>query len=140
KITIEDRMVVFADKPEIVGENVQPGEDKQPEATDVKFGIGLRPLNEQEAQLSPEHRGVIVSRVEQDSFAEEVGLQDRDIIMATNRQPVNSIDDVRKVQTKLHPGDAVAFRIARPQATAGRVRGGSVAADSLYLSGKLPEK
>jgi serine protease Do len=140
KITIEDRMVVFSDKPEIVGENVQPGGDRQPEATDVKFGISLRPLNDQEVQLSPEKHGVIVTRVEPDSFAEEVDMHERDIIMAINRQPVNSIEDVKKVQQRLKPGDAVAFHVARPQVTAARVRGGSVASDSLYLSGRLPEK
>jgi serine protease Do len=140
KITIEDRMVVFSDKPEIVGENVQPGGERQPEATDVKFGIGLRPLNDQEVQLSPEKRGVIVTRVEPDSFAEEVDMHERDIIMAINRQPVNSIDDVKKVQQRLKPGDAVAFHIARPQVTAARLTRGSVASDSLYLSGRLPDK
>jgi len=140
KVTIEDRMVVFSDKPEIAGENVQP-EDRQPETSDVKFGIGLRPLNDQEVQLSPEKRGVIVTRVEQDSFAEEIGMQERDIIMAINRQPVNSVDDVRKVQQRLKPGDPVAFHIARPQLSSGRVRGGAAAgSDSLYLPGKLPEK
>ncbi len=105
----------------------------------MKFGIGLRPLNDQEVQLSPDKRGVIVTRIEPDSFAEEIGMQERDIIMAINRQPVNSVDDVRKVQQKLKPGDAVAFHIARPQISAGRVRGGSVGSDSQYLSGKLPD-
>jgi serine protease Do len=139
KITIEDRMVVFKDQPEIVGENLAPEGSNLPETSDVKFGILLRPLNEQEVQLSPEKRGVIVTRVETDSFAEEIDMHERDIIMAINRQPVNSIEDVKKVQQKLKPGDPVAFHIARPQVTAARVRGGSVAYDSRYLSGKLPE-
>jgi serine protease Do len=140
RLTIEDRMVVFSDKPEIVGENLQP-EGKPVETADVKFGVVLRPLGEQELSLSPEKRGVIVTRVEQDSFAEEIGMQERDIIMAINRTPVNSVDDVRKVQQRLKPGDAVAFHVARPQVTSARARGGSaVGSDSLYLSGKLPEK
>ena len=133
-------MVVFSDKPEIVGENIQP-EGKPAETTDVKFGIVLRPLSEQELSLSPEKRGVMVTRVEQDSFAEEIGMQERDIIMAINRTPVNSMDDVKKVQQRLKPGDAVAFHVARPQVTSARARGGSAeGSDSLYLSGKLPEK
>jgi serine protease Do len=140
KITIEDRMVVFSDKPEIVGENVQPGGSNLPETTDVKFGILLRPLNEQEVQLSPEKHGVIVTRVETDSFAEEIDMHERDIIMAINRQPVNSIEDVKKVQQRLKPGDAVAFHVARPQVTAARLARGSATSDSLYLSGKLPDK
>jgi serine protease Do len=139
RLTIEDRMVVFSDKPEIVGENVQP-EGKPVETADVKFGVVLRPLGEQELGLSPEKRGVIVTRVEQDSFAEEIGMQERDIIMAINRTPVNSVDDVKKVQQRLKPGDPVAFHVARPQVTTARVRGGVAGSDSLYLSGKLPEK
>ena len=140
RLTIEDRMVVFKDQPEIVGENFQPGEEKPAETRDVKFGIVLRALGDQEVSLSPEKRGVVVTRVEQDSFAEEIGMQERDIIMAINRTPVNSVDDVKKVQQRLKPGDAVAFHIARPQVTSARARGGSAGSDSLYLSGKLPEK
>ena len=34
--------------------------------------------------------------------------------MSINRQPVASADDVRALQAKLKPGDAVAFRILRP--------------------------
>jgi len=133
--------VVFKDKPEIVGENIVPGGAKPAESTDVKFGIGARSLTEQELALSPQKRGAIVTRVEQDSFAEEIGLQERDIIMAINRTPINSRDDIAKVAQRLKPGDAVAFHVARPQAAAGRARGASAAgSDSLYLSGKLPER
>jgi serine protease Do len=141
KITIEDRTIVFSDRPEIAGENVLPDSSKQPETTDVKFGIGLRGLTEQEKEVSPEHRGIAVARVESDSFAEEIGMQAGDIILAINRQPVNSLDDVRKIQQKLHGGDAVAFLIARPQAgLAGRRGAPAGPAPSQYLSGKLPEK
>src|SRR5262249_39580146 len=103
---------------------------------------GLRPLSDQEKDLSPEKHGVIVTRVEQDSFAEEIGMQDRDIILAINRRPVNSGEDVRKIQQTLKPGDAVAFRVARPAlrgARGGAARAGTLA-DTTYLSGKLPEK
>jgi hypothetical protein len=33
--------------------------------------------------------------------------------MAVNRRPVNSVDDVQKMQAALKPGDAVAFRVMR---------------------------
>ena len=38
---------------------------KPVETADVKFGIVLRPLSEQELQMSPDKRGVLVTRVEQ---------------------------------------------------------------------------
>jgi len=37
----------------------------------------------------------------------------RDILMAINKQPVNSVDDLQRIQAKLKPGDAVAFRVMR---------------------------
>ena len=39
---------------------------------------------------------------------------EHDIIIAINRQPIASVDDIRKVQGNLKPGDAVAFRVVRP--------------------------
>jgi len=35
------------------------------------------------------------------------------VIDTINRQAVNSVDDIRKVQEKLKPGDAVAFHVVR---------------------------
>ena len=82
--------------------------------------------------------GVAVAEVSEDSFAEEVGMEAGDVIISINRVPVNSIEDIRKVQSTLKPGDAVAFRVARiPQPA---VRGGpSGAAQTFYLAGTLPK-
>jgi len=55
----------------------------------------------------------MVTLVQSDSFAEEIGIQNGDVIDTINRQPVNSVDDIRKVQEKLKPGDAVAFHVVR---------------------------
>ena len=79
----------------------------------MKFGFRPRPLTEQERDSVDTRRGVMVTLVEQDSFAEEIGIQNGDVIDAINRQPVNSLDDIRKVQEKLKPGDAVAFHVVR---------------------------
>ena len=97
----------------------------------------------------------MVTLVEQDSFAEEIGLQVGDVIDSINRQPVNSLDDIKKIQQKLKPGDAVAFHIVRgvappPAETArrGRTPGAPAASgvtrpvadapQGTYLSGFLP--
>jgi S1-C subfamily serine protease len=55
----------------------------------------------------------MVTLVESDSFAEEIGIQNGDVIDAINRQPVNSLDDIRRVQEKLKAGDAVAFHVVK---------------------------
>jgi S1-C subfamily serine protease len=127
----------------VVGENALPEDTSKPETvSDVKFGIGLRALTEEERAATPDKRGMFVTRVEDGSFAEEVGIQaEHDIITSINRQPVNSLDDVRKIQLTLKPGDAVAFRVTRmaqaPQGARGRAAN-TQQAQSLFLSGYLP--
>jgi serine protease Do len=144
KVTIRDRMEVLKDDPRVVGENAPSEDTSKPETvSDVKFGVGLRALTEDERNSTPDKRGMFVTRVEDGSFAEEVGLQaDHDIITSINRQPVNSLEDVRKVQLTLKPGDAVAFRITRvaqaPQGARGRAASAAGQPQSLFLSGYLP--
>ena len=92
-------------------------------------------MSEEERDLTPDKHGVTVTRVEPGSFAEEIGMLEHDIIIAINRQPVSSVDDIKKVQQTLKPGDAVAFRVVRPS----RVnRGRPSAIQTLFLSGTLP--
>ena len=43
------------------------------------------------------------------SCDEEIGMQERDIIVAINRTAVSSVDDIRKIQSTLKPGDAVQY-------------------------------
>ena len=42
------------------------------------------------------------------SFAEDIGLQAKDVLTAINKQPVRSVEDVKRLQSTLKPGDAVA--------------------------------
>jgi serine protease Do len=139
KLTIEDRTKVFADDPRVVGERAIPdsGNGKD-EATQVKFGISIRPASQEELALTPDKRGVTVSRVEPGSFADDIGLMDRDIIVSINRSPVSSVDDIRKIQTTLKPGDAVAFRVVR-QVPGVRAKGTQPRTVTMFLSGTLPQ-
>jgi serine protease Do len=116
KVTILDRTEVFKDRPEIAGLE----EEEQPEAkgetsAPAKFGIRIRALSDPERvnQGLADKRGVVVTSVDEDSFAEDIGMQEKDIIVSINREPVTSVDDVRRIQSRLQPGDAVAFRIMR---------------------------
>ena len=47
------------------------------------------------------------------SFAEDIGLIEKDVILAINRKPVSTVEDVLKIQSSLKPGDAVAFHVMR---------------------------
>jgi serine protease Do len=139
KLVVQDRMQVFADDPRVVGENnVRPTNDSGKEVSHlVQFGIYPRALSNDERDTVPEKRGIYVTRVEPDSFAAEIGMQDRDIITSINRQQVNSVDDVKKVQSQLKPGDPVAFRVVRPVITRG-TRSATPQPATLLLSGTLP--
>jgi serine protease Do len=137
KLTVLDRMEVFKDDPRVVGENaVTPA---KPEATQAKFGISIRPATDQELEDTPDKRGVAVTHVEPNSFAEDIGLQDRDLIVSINRQAVANVDDVRKIQQSLKPGDAVAFRVVRSAPAAVRGRSGVPRTATMFLSGTLPQ-
>ena len=140
KLTIQDRAKVFADDPRVVGENAVPGATTpgKEESTQVKFGISIRPTSDEEKETTPDKHGIAVTRVESGSFADDIGLMEHDIIIAVNRQPMNSVDDIRKVQGNLKPGDPVAFRVVR-QIPGSRTKGAQPRTTTLFLSGTLPQ-
>jgi serine protease Do len=138
KVTIREREEVFADDPRFSRNRPLDAPTKS-EGTQAKFGISIRGLNdaEREGLGAEEKRGVMITRVEPDSFAEEIGLQERDVILSINRQGVASIDDIKRVQATLKAGDPVAFRVMRPNPLA-TGRRGSAAYTSFVATGTLP--
>jgi serine protease Do len=140
KLTIQDRTKVFSDDPRVVGENgLSNGGPDKPESSQVRFGIGIRPSSDEEKDATPDKRGVVVTRVEPGSFADDIGMMERDMIIAINREPVGSVDDIRKIQQTLKAGDPVAFRIVRtPQGARGRSTSTGPRSVTLFLSGTLP--
>ncbi|HYP05237.1 MAG TPA: Do family serine endopeptidase [Bryobacteraceae bacterium] len=112
------------------------------EPKSARFGISLRPANETEKQHAElgNRSAVVVTGVQEGSFADEIGLQEKDIVVSINRQPVGSADDVRALQAKLKAGDAVAFRVLRPIPGAGGRNGANNGQQYLgqYVTGTLP--
>jgi serine protease Do len=137
KVTVGDRTKVFANNPRIRGNDDTGDEPSQKEGTPAKFGIFLKGLTdaEREAKSFDDKRGVMVTRVEQDSFAEEIGIRANDVIVSVNRTPVYTPEDVKKVQATLKPGDAVAFRVMRALPAVGRSR---AQWQGLFVAGTLP--
>src|SRR5712671_6626940 len=88
RLTIQDRAKVFSDDPRVVGE-IAPSENGpgKEESTQVKFGISVRGASDEEKETTPDKRGIAVTRVESGSFADDVGLMEKDIITSINRQP-----------------------------------------------------
>ena len=156
KVVTQDRKLLYANRPEIVGDSPTPEEPvtKPEPVSGVKFGIGPRDLTEDERNLTPDKHGVMVTTVQEGSFAEDIEMEKGDIIISINRHPVSSADDVRKIAASLKSGDAVAFQIIRPAPTSalviqGSARGKSAKAaptvqtpseptPAMYLSGRLP--
>jgi serine protease Do len=108
----------------------------------AKFGISIRPANDTERQNAGlDKGGVVITQVQENSFADEIGLQEKDIVVSINRTPVSSFDDVKGIQQKLKSGDAVAFRIMRPNPFAGRTqppRNAPPQYQGQYVAGTLP--
>ncbi len=142
KLTVLDRAEVFKDDPRFAALREETPETDVPvkpeEPRQYKFGVKLHALTDTErsAMGLDAKGGLLVQSVDADSFAEDVGLAEKDVILAINRQPVESVDDVRKIQSTLKPGDAVAFHIMRPSAGA---RGHAPQWTSTFVSGALPK-
>jgi serine protease Do len=139
KVTIMDRSEVFKDDPRFADLKQSPEDPVKPEAeaSQYKFGMKLHALTDAEhTSMGLEGKGGLVVRsVDTGSFAEDIGLFEKDVILAINRQPVSSVEDVLKIQSSLKPGDAVAFHVMR-STPAGR--GHTPQWTSFYLSGALP--
>jgi len=145
KLVVMDRLKVFWDDERVVGavKNIPTANDEEKSEVGklVTFGIQLRTLTDDEKALTTDKHGLYVARIEPNSFAADIGMQERDIITSVDRHPVNSIDDVKKIQATLKPGDPVVFRIVR---TIGGVARSAHAATTpatqvQLLTGTLPE-
>lgn len=139
KVPIEERDKVFKeDLAALGGRREMVDEEEKGSESSARFGIGIRPLTEERRkQLGfTQEGGVEVTVVEEDSFAEEIGMRVGDIIVSINRQPVSSFEDVKRIQSTLKRGDAVAFKVMRPGPGSGR---GQRQWTGIYLSGTLPK-
>ena len=142
-VTIQDRAQVFKNDPRFAQDANPPAEEPAPappseSQAQPKFGIKIKPLTEAERQgMGVQSKsGVLVTSVDPDSFAEDIGVQENDVIVWINRQPVSTVDEIRKVQTQLKAGDAVAFRVLRSPEDFRRSRNPQWA--PLFVSGTLP--
>jgi serine protease Do len=135
KVKIGERTEVWANDPRFRRfRREEPGAGEG--STQVKFGLDIQNLTagSRDRMGFKEQGGVLITNVTPGSFADDIGLQSRDVIMAINRKPVNSVDDVQKIQATLKPGEAVAFRVMRGART-GR---GEMQWQAVFAAGTLP--
>jgi serine protease Do len=131
KLQVGDRSVIVAG-----GARPNSGRVDRSGEVNARFGMSVRdvtPRDRQELGFS-EKSGVLIADVQDGSFAEDIGLRPGDILTAINRQPVNSVSDVQRIQASLKAGDAVAFRVLRsaPQP------GGAPEWQPFFAAGTLP--
>jgi serine protease Do len=136
----ENFKVVVGDLAQIFPDRFGGGGDKNqatPEGATVSFGMSIVNLNDRQRETMglKEKAGVRVVEIEPNSFAEDVGLQANDILLSINNRPVNSTDEVRRIQSSLKPGDAVAFRVLSRQGN-----GPNAEWQSRFVAGTLPRQ
>ena len=141
-VLVQDRVEVFKDDERFARHRDEIEIPTKAEGSPAKFGISIRSMSasEKEPLKLGDERGIYVTRVEENSFAAEIGIQDKDVIISVNRQPVTSLDDLRKAQSALKPGDAVAFRVMRPLPAAANRKSAEAPYQTFFAAGTLPEK
>ena len=128
--------VTVADLAQLFPERFGGGKSREnapAESAEARFGIQIENLSaERQKTLGLKEGGVrIAGDPVPGSFAEDIGLLPDDVITAINRQPVKSVEDVKRIQGTLKPGDAVAFRVLR------KARG-QQEWQPVFLAGTLP--
>jgi serine protease Do len=128
KVVVGDLAQIFPDK---FGGGSETGAVR-PEGGATSFGMQIQNLTDQrrESMGLREKGGVLVTSVETNSFAEDIGLRQGDVLLSINNHPINTTDDVMKIKAMLKPGDAVAFRVMS------KGRGNDWT--SAFLAGTLP--
>jgi serine protease Do len=106
KITEQPKDIAQAE-----GDTVQ-GDGKDTALAGVE-ARNLTPDIARQLGLPPGTTGVVIAGVEQGSAAEEAGLQEGDVIMQINRQPVRNIGDFKRLSGKLSKKDSTLLLINR---------------------------
>jgi serine protease Do len=83
----------------------------------AELGARLEPLSSQVVEdLNLDFsQGVVVSDVDEDSLASELGLQARDVILKFNRQPIRTLQQFRELVKGLRSGDDVVLEVIGPR-------------------------
>ena len=125
-VTVADREKLFPDQAADAG---QGNDEGQP--TEGKLGVTVRNLSPELANRmgTTPNKGVVVTGVKAGSFGDDINVNTGDIILQINKQPVNSEDDFRKIESSLKRGDDVAMLVQQ-----GRGKN----AGTIFLGGTLP--
>jgi serine protease Do len=127
-------MVTVGDRAKVVADDRGESDDNNADSSmssPNKLGLSVRNVTNETVDrlgLDAKNRGVQVTEVKPDSFADDLQMQPGMIILKVNRQAVNNEEDFRKVASQLKSGEDVVFL----------VRAGRGASGNTLLSGTLP--
>ena len=125
-VRIGDRAEVYKDLGEATAEPAGPSES---DAGQAKLGITVASVPAALATRMGIEGGVRITAVTPGSFADEIGLSTRMIVLEINRRPVTDDNSFRDAVSKLKTGDDVVFVV--------RDANGGTAASSNFLGGTL---
>jgi serine protease Do len=126
-VTVADRAKLFGERTDAADESAPEGE-----SSPAKLGVGVRSLTQEQADqlgITGAARGVLVTEVKPDSFADDIGVQRGYVILKVNGKPVNSEEEFRKATSQLKSGQDVVFLVRT---------GRGQSAGNVFLSGTLP--
>ncbi|HTU41374.1 MAG TPA: Do family serine endopeptidase [Candidatus Aquilonibacter sp.] len=126
-VTVADRAKLFATR---LNDDENDSGDNTPKQS--RFGLTVRKLTPEMAERldMPAGKGVIVQDVKPGSFADDVNLNRGDVILEINKQPVNSEEDLARIEASLKSGQDVVFLV--------RPRGATSQDGTVFLPGTLP--
>ena len=131
----EDFHVVVADLAQIFPDRFGNGKEEETEpseGTQARFGITIENLTDARREnMGVKQHGVLISAVEPSSFADDIGMQRGDVLIEIKPGgTISTVEDVKRIQNSLKPGQAVAFRVLR--------QSGRNEWAPLFLAGTLP--
>src|SRR5271169_5696456 len=130
----QDTTVTIADRAKLFAARLNEDDSGNGESTpkQSKFGLTVRKLTPEMADRLDmgAGKGVIVQDVKPRSFAEDINLGRGDIILAINKQTVNSEEDFSRIESNLKSGQDVVFLV--------RQRGSTRQDGTIFLAGTLP--
>jgi len=134
EIVVADRTKLFANLP---GGDAPDEPESEPNTSQMKFGMSVQDLRALDRQNMgyKGSGGVLIASIEPGSFADDIGLAKGDVIVELNREKVNSREDIRRIQSTLKPGQAVAFQVMRQ---AQGPRGGGGEWSPFFAAGTVP--
>jgi serine protease Do len=126
-VGVEDRTKLFPDTTE---EAEDTGANPEPAPT--KLGVTVHSITQDQADRLgiTGGRGVMVTEVKPDSFADDIQLRQGMVITQVNKQPVNNEEEFRKLTSQLKSGQDVVFLVRQGG------RGGD--GGYIFVSGTLP--